>query len=228
MSNGGGITEFLNELAESDALVALRSAHTQRSPFVFKLENQELHIKAFISSFSDRKIILSIEPNVALPLDKEVTLKFFLGTEVYFIKTTFKTHLNHFCIDMNAKVIQLKRRKEPRFVVPKAWNQSAFIFLSNLNGVLKCNVLDISNSGVRFEVLEQDEATFQRDDILKIKFQIHKRAEVATTAIVRFALSRPKGNFILGLEFANISELQASRVGGLVDDIQLFNNSQKN
>ena len=227
MSSPSGITEFLNELNETEALTALHDAHSLRSPLVFKLENVAQPLKAYINTFADKKAIITPEPPVNLPLDKEVSIKFFVGTEVYFIKTTFKSHLNRFYIDMNSKVIQLKRRKEPRFTLPKGWNQSGGILLPKVSEVIRCNVLDISKSGVRFEVLEPLNIPFRRDDIIKIKFQIHKRAEVVTTAIVRFALIRTNANSIMGLEFANISDVQNERVASIVNDIQMHNSTQK-
>jgi hypothetical protein len=223
VSTTGGITEFLNELSETDALAALKGAYSTRSPFIFKIEGMDQPVKAFINSFADKKVILTPEPpNIILPVDKEISLKFLVGTEVYFIKTVFKNHLNRFCIDMSAKVIQLKRRKEPRFLIPKGWNQSGSIILQNAVQTLKCNVVDISKSGIRFEVLEQPKIPFHRDDIVKIKFQIHKRGEVQTTAIVRFALNRPNAASIVGLEFANITEVQNERVSSIVTDIELY------
>lgn len=223
MSAPGGITEFLNELSETDGLAALKGAYSNRSPFVFKLEGIDQPVKAYIESFADKKVILSPEPaTLNLPVDKEVSIKFLVGTEVYFIKTVFKNHLNRFCIDMNAKVIQLKRRKEPRFLIPKGWNQSATLILQNATQTLNCNVIDISKSGIRFELLEQPKLQLHRDDIVKIKFQIHKRGEVQTTAIVRFSLNRPNATSLLGLEFANITEVQNERVASIVNDIELF------
>lgn len=226
-TTGSPITEFLNELSENDALAALKGAYSNRSPFIFKIEGNEQPIKAFINTFSDKKVIITPEPNLPLPVDKEISLKFLVGTEVFFIKTSFKLHLNRFYIDMNAKVIQLKRRKEPRFLIPKGWNQSGSVILQNAAQTLRCNVIDISKSGIRFEVLDQVKTPFQRDDIVKIKFQIHKRGEVSTTAIVRFALHRPNANALMGLEFANITEVQNERVSSIVNDIQMFTATNK-
>jgi hypothetical protein len=228
MSATGAITEFLNELSETDGLSALKGAYSNRSPFIFKIDGIDQPVKAYISSFADKKVILTPEPaNISLPLDKETSLKFLVGTEVFFIKTVFKNHMNRFCIDMNAKVIQLKRRKEPRFLIPKGWNQSGAIILQNATQTLKCNVIDVSKSGIRFEVLEQAKIPLHRDDIVKIKFQIHKRGEVQTTAIVRFALNRPNASSIMGLEFANITEVQNERVASIVSDIEMYLSTHK-
>lgn len=228
MSSSGGITEFLNELSETDGLAALKGAYSNRSPFIFKIEGVDQPVKAYINTFIDKKVILTPEPaNLNLPVDKEISLKFLVGTEVYFIKTVFKNHLNHACIDMNAKVIQLKRRKEPRYLIPKGWNQSGTLILQNATQTLKCNVIDISKSGIRFELLEQPKLHLHRDDIVKVKFQIHKRGEVQTTAIVRFSLNRPNATSLLGLEFANITEVQNERVASIVTDIELYLSTYK-
>jgi hypothetical protein len=219
MSAANGITEFLSELSESESLSALRQAHNQKSGFIFKPENSPTAIKCFIESFSDKRAILSLENNDAKYLnEKEASLKFNIGTEVYFVKALIKTHLNRYYFDMNSKVIQLKRRKEPRFFIPANWNQTAR--LVTREGDIVCKVLDISLSGIRFEIMAPLPA-FQRDDITKIKFQIHKRAEVQSTAIVRFALNRPNFNQIIGMEFsAEITAVQKERVASLVEDIK--------
>lgn len=228
MSNNG-ITEFLNELNEKDSVMALQEANNRNSPLVFKIENHEQPIKAFINAFVDKKVFIVTEPeSIAIPLNKEISMKFFVGTEVYFIKTSIKTHNNRFYFDMATKVIQLKRRKEPRFLIPKNWMQVGAIYLGKANEFLKCNVIDISNSGIRFEVLDQLQPNLKRDDFIKIKFQVHKRAEIQTMAVVRFILNRSNANSLLGLEFLNMTDIQSQRVASIVSDIELFNSTQKN
>ena len=228
MSATGAITEYLNELNETDSLSALREAYASNAPLIFKLETQPQPTRASISSFSDKKIIVIPENDkITLPLDKEVSIKFNVGTEVYFVKTNFKAHLNRYYIEMNTKVIQLKRRKEPRLIVPKNWLQTASILRTNSgDDLIKCRVADISLSGIRFEVLDTF-PNYKRDDVIKIKFQIHKRAEVATAAIVRFVLARPGASSILGLEYVNMSRVQSERISHIVDDINMFSSTTK-
>lgn len=227
MSTVGGITDFLSELGETESLSVLREAYSRQSPLIFKLETTEQPVRARIGAFIDKRVVILPEPgDMTLPLDKEISIKFNVGTEIYFIKTTFKAHLNKFYVDMGTKVIQLKRRKEPRFNIPKTWNQSAYVIVSaNSAEQIKCSVFDISNSGVRFEIAHQVQVKFQRDDILNIRFQVHKRSEVSTMAIVRFVLNRPNANTLLGMEFANISDVQGQRVASIVSDIQMHNST---
>lgn len=219
MSSSSGITEFLSELSESESLSALRQAHSQKSVFIFKIDERPQPIKAQIDNFSDKRAILSLDVNELKSLgDKEVSLKFNIGTEVYFVKTFIRSHLNRHYFDMSSKVIQLKRRKEPRFFVPAKWVQNARV--STRDGDIPCKIIDISLSGIRFEILGQT-PIYQRDDIIRIKFQIHKRAEVQTSAIIRFALNRPNANQIIGMEFASdITDIQKERVAHIIDDIK--------
>lgn len=224
-----GITEFLNELNEAESLIALRSAHSQKSHFVFKVEEHPNPIITSIDNFLDKRAILTTEvKDIKISDAKEVSMKFNVGTEIYFVKAHIKSHLNRYYFDMSSKVIQLKRRKEPRFLIPKKWTQSAGIFIAPPKiETLKCNVVDISLSGIRFEVPERC-PVLKRDDIIQIKFQIYKRGEVTLKAIVRFALLRPNMPAILGLEFtADTPHVQKERVAHIVEDINMFNSLNK-
>lgn len=227
-NTSGGISEFLNELGETESLAALREAHSQQSPFVFKIDEYPTPQKVSIANFLDKRAILDAETSkMQLPENREISFKFNIGTEVYFVKTTLKSHLNRYYFDMSSKVIQLKRRKEPRFMIPKKWNQSASIVNLQIKGTsFKCLVHDISLSGIRFEMLE-GVCSYKRDDIIHIKFQIYKRGEVSTSAIVRFVLVRPNANPLLGIEFAQISDVNSQRVADIIEDIRIFHATTK-
>ncbi len=218
-----GSADFLSELNETDSLAALRSAHSEKSVLVFSIGSPPMPYKTSIDNFLDKRAILTSnlkEHN--LPSDREISFKFHVGTETYFIKTFIKSHLNRYYFDMASKVLQLKRRREPRYFIPKKWSQSA-----SLQSV-PCAVVDLSLSGVRFEFSgKQKVPVLQRDDIVSVKFQIHKRSEVAATAIVRFVLNKPDKSAIMGLEFAKITDVQSERVASLVQDIILFGTTSK-
>ena len=218
-----GHAEFLSELNESDSLAALRSAHSEKSALVFTIGSPPKPIKTSIDNFLDKRAILTNDlKKYKLPEDREISFKFHVGTETYFIKTFIKSHMNRYYFDMASKVLQLKRRREPRYLIPKRWNQSASL------QSISCTVIDISQSGVRFEFSgKQKLPIFQRDDIVSIKFQIHKRGEVSATAIVRFIMNKPDKNVIMGLEIAKITDVQSARVASLVQDIILFGTTSK-
>lgn len=217
-----GSADFLSELNASDSLAALKSAHSEKSSLVFSIGTPPKPYKTSIDNFLDKRAILAGLKDHNLPSDREISFKFHVGTETYFIKTFIKSHLNRYYFDMTSKVLQLKRRREPRYLVPKKWSQTASM-QSN-----PCTVVDLSLSGIRFEFsAKQKLAVYQRDDIISLKFQIHKRGEVSATAIVRFILSRPDNSVIMGLEFADISEVQSKRVASLIEDIIIFSSVSK-
>ncbi len=227
----GVITEYLVELNERDSLAALQAAHSQKSILVFIVNNYPNPLKTTIDNFLDKRAILAKDlKDLQLPTDKEVSIKFIVGTDVFFIKTFLKSHLNRYYFSMSSKVIQLKRRKEHRCLIPKKWNQSAFI-ISNIpkRDHIKCRVVDISIYGIRLEIDKAEyEPIYQRNDIVKIKFQIYKRAEVAPTAIVRFISNKPNLPSIVGLVFANMTALQKARVADIIEDVSLHNSVEKN
>ncbi len=225
-----GQAEFLSELSETDSLAALRNAHSEKSGLVLNVGVPPKPVKAFIDNFIEKRVILSNElREFSLPSDQEISLKFHVGTETYFIKTFIKTHLNRYYFDMSSKVLQLKRRREPRYLIPKKWNQTASIILNPAKKFhLKCSAVDISLSGIRFEILSnQNMPKFERDDIIEVQFQIHKRAEITSTAIVRFILVRTNFPAIMGLELVNTSEVQKNRIAALIEDIILFSSVTK-
>lgn len=223
-----GHADFLSELNESESLAALRNAHSERSALVYSLGAPPKAFKIFIDNFLDKRTILtSGSTEHALPTGQEISFKFHVGTETYFLKTFIKTHLNRYYFDMNSKVVQLKRRRESRYLVPKKWNQTALLLVKFAKPV-SCMVVDLSLSGIRLELSERQEVPIcEHEDIVSIKFQIHKRSEVSATAIVRFVLNKPGKNVVIGLDFAKITEVQSARVASLVQDIILFGTTSK-
>lgn len=220
-----GSADFLTELNIKDSLAVLQSARSAKSTLVFKVDIYPKPCKTFIDNFTDKRAILSVElKDLSLPEDKEVSIKFNVGSEVYFVKTFIRTHLNRYFFDMSSKVFHLKRRKEPRYNIPKKWPQTTCIVLNAMKkSELKSSVVDLSLSGIRLEFKKnQMTPAFRRDDIILIKFQIYKRAEIECTAIVRFILNKDNSPVIVGLEFANISVVQKKRVSSIIEDIKLF------
>jgi hypothetical protein len=222
------IVDFLIDLNKTDSLVVLKNASSQKSVLVFKLAEFSQLQQTKIDYFLDKKVILGKEVSeLNFNLEQDVSIKFNIGTEIYFVKTQLKKHLNKIYFDMSSKVLQLKRRKESRYLIPKKWNQSAHILNnSKALNLISCHVQDISLSGIRFEVLDQT-VIFKRDDIIKFQFQIYKRAEIASYGIVRFYLNRAGHSSILGLEFFNLKEVQKERISNIVEDIVNFQTVNK-
>lgn len=225
-----GLAEYITELTETDSLATLHKAYSQKSPLVFKLDQYPHPIKTGIDHFLDKRAVLQSDlKNLKIPDKKEVSITFNVGTEVFFIKTIIKSHLNRYYFDMSSRVLQLQRRSEPRFLIPKKWNQTGFIITNPVKSKQPpFTVIDISLSGLRLEVRTPNLISdCKNDDVIKIKFQIYKRAEITTRAVVRHALHNPEGSSFLGLEFAKMPTLDAERVSSIIEDIALFNSANK-
>ncbi|MBC7419447.1 MAG: PilZ domain-containing protein [Bdellovibrio sp.] len=223
------ITDFLNPLDERESLVTLQNAYAQRSVFYFKTDASEKTVAASIDSFVDKKVILKLEtPDIPVTIDVDVNIKFNIGTEVYFAKTPIQRHLGLPCFDLGAKIIQLKRRKEPRYLIPKKWIHTAGLVSSQPNmKPIPCSVVDISLSGMRLEIKDLTQIECKRDEVIKIQFQVHRRAEVTCNAVVRFYMNRLHHGTLLGLELVFSKDMQKERVASIVEDIISFQNGQK-
>lgn len=212
MSNGG-VIDFLVDVPDDEVMGVLQSASAQKAIFVFKLAEFPNPLQTTIESFFEKRVILDKDiAQIQFNPEQDVSIKFNVGTEVYFVKTKLKRYLNRIYFERTAKIVQLKRRKEPRFVIPKKWTQTA-----NLNGI-PCLVQDISLSGIRFECADS-KIIFKTKEIVKIQFQIYKRAELSAEAIIHFFLSRTNNSSLIGMEFKNVAENHKDKVKAIIDDI---------
>lgn len=212
MSNGG-VVDFLVDVPNDEVMKLLHRASSQKSIFVFKLAEFSNPLQATIESFFEKRVILDKEvAQIQFDLEQDVSIKFNVGTEVFFVKTKLKRYINRIYFEQTAKIVQLKRRKEPRFIIPKKWEQSA-----KLNGI-SCLVQDISLSGIRFECADS-KIIFKTKEVVQIQFQIYKRAEISLEAIIHFFLSRPNKSSLIGMEFKNPAENHKDKVKSIIEDI---------
>jgi len=221
MSNSA---EFLVELEEKDSLQVMRKCVDMYSDLIIKFEGDSQAYTAKIKRCENDNVFLetSFVEVLMKNLDVNVSIKFFIGTEVYFIKTKLITIDDQFCFSEKSKIIQLKRRKEERHNLPDKWSQFAAVWSIQLKIKNDARIIDISYSGIRFELSELT-IPVEKNDQIRIQFKVNKRSEVVCDALVRFKLKKPNGSIILGLEFSRIQDSQRSRIRSVVDDIVSYN-----
>lgn len=218
-SNTANAGEFLTELEEKDAFLALHNCFTLNSDLMLKNDTDPTAVSARIGFFADKKVFLETTATEKLAgFVGTTSIKFFIGTEVYFIKTTLEVIDDQICFDQTSKIIQLKRRKEPRYNVPEKWNQTAAVWSIELKIKNPARVTDISFSGCRFEVPKLS-LSINKGDQIRIQYQIFKRADVVCDAIVRFIMRKPNGTTVLGLEFTQLQKSHKSRINSIVEDL---------
>lgn len=214
--------EFLTELDPQEAYLVLHNCFSQNSEMTMKNDMDPQPVIAKIDSFANNKLFLDTPSVDRLTLFVGLTsIKFFLGTEVYFIKTEVKIQDNTAYIDQNVKIIQLKRRKEPRFNIPEKWSQKAAVWSIEKRIKNDSRVIDISSGGIKFEV-PQLTLDIVKGEQIRIQYQIFKRAEVVCDAIVRFVLKKPNGTALLGLEFTQLQKSHKSRISNIVEDLENY------
>ena len=213
--------EFLVELDEKESLMVLQQSFLLKTDLIVKPENDPTAYKTNISGFLDTKVILDTEHYDRLADTKGVaTVKFSVGSEIYFVKTFLTQFQNKICFSKNVKVVHLKRRKEPRYVIPPKWNQLANIWDLETKGKMDARVLDISKSGIKFEIKEP-KFSFQKEKVARIQFQIYKRAEVVCDAEVRFFAIGKTGIALMGMSLVLVTENQKSRIDSIIEDLVL-------
>lgn len=217
MSNNS--TEFLVELDEKEAFLALRNCFTLNSELILKNDVDPSSTSARISYFADHKIFLETSSFARVSTYPGLTsIKFFIGTEVYFIKVQLEVIDDTVCFAQEAKIIQLKRRKEQRYMIPEKWNQTAAVWSIELKIKNVAKVIDISYSGIRFEIPKLN-LIINKGDQIRIQYQIFKRAEVVCDANVRFVMRKPNGSVLLGLEFTKLQKSHRARINSIVEDL---------
>ncbi len=215
--------EFLVELDEKESLVVLQQSFLLKTDLVVKPENDPTAYKTIISGFLDTKVILDTEHFDRLAEAKGIaTIKFSVGAEIYFVKTLLTQFQNKICFSKNIKVVHLKRRKEPRYVIPTKWNQLAHVWDLETKSKMDARVLDISKSGIKFEIKEP-KFSFQKEKIARIQFQIYKRAEVVCDAEVRFFAIGKTSTALMGMSLVLVTENQKSRIESIIEDLILYN-----
>lgn len=218
-ANTANAGEFLVELDAKEALAALQNCFSQNSEMILKNDSDPQPVPAKISHIADQKVFLETPALEKVFMFMDLTsIKFFIGTEVYFIKVALEVINDAICFDQNIKVVQLRRRKEPRYNIPEKWNQSAAVWSIELKQKNNAKVIDLSLSGIRFEVPRLT-LIINKGDQIRIQYQIFKRAEVVCDAVVRFIMRKPNGTVVLGLEFTQLQKSHKARIGNIVEDL---------
>ena len=218
--NKATATEYLVEIPEMEALQMISQSMIGQVEFSIKLEKSIQTYTAKIDKIGQGKIFFRPKTPLKESIEVQVgTIKFFVGTEVFFLKSQVEFLNGCFTIPHQTKIIQFKRRKFIRYVIPPKWNQTAALRSFETKFKLNAKVLDISLGGIRLEVTEPITTPIGKGEIYRIQFQIFKRGETLCDGEIKFIGPRPNGVTLIGLEFRNLSESHQSRIQSVIDDI---------
>ncbi len=214
------VNEYLVEISEMEALQMISQCMINQVEFSIKLEKNIQTYLAKIDKIGQGKIFFRPKVIPKENIENQIaTIKFFVGTEVFFLKSQFEYVNGCFAIPHHAKIIQFKRRKFVRYVLPTKWNQTSALRSIETKFKVNAKVLDISMGGLRLEVTEPLNNQIKKGEIYRIQFQIFKRGDTLCDGEVKFIGARPNGVTLIGLEFKNLSESHQSRIQSVIDDI---------
>lgn len=160
--------------------------------------------------------------------DQLLTFKIVSDDRMFFFKLEGIPGSKVIQITKTVDFYELIRRKEPRFKMPIEWQQVAFAISSPVKLVKsKAKIIEISYSGLRLNIIPETHK-FELGEYIKLEFKVHKRAQVSTMAEIKHVTKNRQGEYIVGVEFKDISMLASSKIQSICDEIVFLNAHNSN
>ncbi len=210
------VVEYLAEVTFDQAERLLKSAISNAYTVQVKLSGEDKILSIVLQKSDNKNRILLSGKLFKIHL---ATFKVEIGPDVYFFKTEILQEDKISFIQKPFKVFRLIRRKEPRYKIPKAWSHLALILATQqmkLNS--RADIVEFSASGIRLHALS-DLLRVDQDEIIRIQFRIHKRAEITVSGLIRHIRRNRAGGFTLGIEFVKVSGLTQMKIQNVCDDL---------
>ena len=145
-----------------------------------------------------------------------------IDTQVYFFKAKVHGDGAEIYLKADFEIFELRRRRDIRYAIPYEWPQSAAIIIgSKKDKKMAANIMDLSASGIKMQVLSQlPEIKVGQKIAFTIK--IHRRAIAYLTGVVRHS-RRLHGELpIVGVEFDEVTPLLKDKINNICSDIVRF------
>ncbi len=217
---------LLDQLQHIDKLLALQILNKVaevRVPVQLKINNSEKIITTKLLKIGSRKSFYIEKSNPVMDDKTEITVKILFQNRLYFLKTALKQNVDSNYFDSCDHLYELMRRKKPRFEVPARWTQTAQVHTAQASYDLKseARVIEISNAGIKLEV-RADLPRYEKDQIVKLRFKIHRRAEISLKGRIMHVQKNKSGGLRVGVEFIFESELTKNKVLNVCDDLAFY------
>ena len=185
--------------------------------------NEELKVYdlSFYGELKKDRIILSSKRWLELK-NKSCAFSMRVDTQVYFFKTKVYSDENEVYLKNDFDIFELKRRRDIRYILPYEWPQNAAIIIgSKKDKKMAANIIDLSISGIKLQLLAQiPEIKIGQKIAFTIK--IHRRSIAYLNGTVRH--SRRVKNQLpkIGVEIEVSSELLKDKLNNICSDIVRF------
>lgn len=178
--------------------------------------NEELKVYdlSFYGELKKDRIILSSKRWLELK-NKSCAFSMRVDTQVYFFKTKVYADENEVYLKNDFDIFELKRRRDIRYIIPYEWPQNAAIIIgSKKDKKMAANIIDLSISGIKLQLLAQiPEIKIGQKIAFTIK--IHRRSIAYLNGTVRH--SRRVKNQLpkIGVEIEVSSELLKDKLNNI-------------
>lgn len=201
-----------------------------------KISEKNRIIKATLKKIGERKHFYIIAPVDAFLEMPEITAKIIFEGRLYFLKTELKRFQGGVYFENYEHMFELIRRKNPRFLIPAQWPQSAQIqtTVTTVNQPKKgsylehskllkseATVLEISKSGIRLSIAAEL-PRYDKSQIINIKFKIFRRAEIQVLGKIIHLKKNVAAGPTIGVQFMDETILVKNKIQNICDDLAFF------
>ncbi len=155
-------------------------------------------------------------------IGQECAFSFKVDTRVYFFKTKVKKQAGDVVIKTDFDLFELVRRKDVRHKIPYEWPQSAAVLIdSKKEKKIAANIMDLSRSGIRLQLLAQL-PEFKVGRSITFTIKIHRRAVAQINGVVKHSKRLPNQLPVIGVEFVDLTRVLEDRILNICNDIVRF------
>lgn len=214
--------EHIHKLKASESLDILSRGLRDKLVVACTVNNElKIYDLSFYGELKKDRIVLSSKRWLELK-NKTCAFSMKIDTQVYFFKTKVLADENEVYLKTDFEIFELKRRKDIRYKIPYEWPQSASIIIgSKKDKKMPANILDLSNTGVKLQLLAQI-PEIKVDQKIAFTIKIHRRSIAYLNGFVRHS-HRVKNQLpVIGVEIEVTSELLKDKLNNICSDIVRF------
>lgn len=185
--------------------------------------NNELKVYdlSFYGELKKDRIILSSKRWLELK-NKSCAFSIKVNTQVYFFKTKVYADENEVYLKTDFELFELKRRKDIRYKIPYEWPQNAAIIIgSKKDKKMAANILDLSTSGIKLQLLAQI-PEIKVGQKIAFTIKIHRRSIAYLNGTVKHSRRVKNQLPVIGVEIDVSSELLKDKLNNVCSDIVRF------
>lgn len=185
--------------------------------------NDELKVYdlSFYGELKKDRIVLSSKRWLELK-NKSCAFSMKVDTQVYFFKTKVFADEDEVYLKTDFDIFELKRRRDIRYAIPYEWPQSAAIIIgSKKDKKMAANIIDLSVSGIKLQLLAQV-PELKIDQKIAFTIKIHRRSIAYLNGTVRHSRRVKNQLPFVGVEINVTSELLKDKLSNICSDIVRF------